>query len=88
MKEKTVKIRILKCYTIRVAQSVHLPAMGWNVRGSNSGRARFSAPSPIDPRAYPTSFTMDNGSFPGVNWPKRGAGHPPHLALGLKEEYD
>ena len=88
MGKKTVKSRTLKCYTMRVAQSVYLLATGWNVRGSNSGRARFSEPIPIGPGAYPASFTTGNGSFPGVKWPERGAGHPPHLALRLKEEYD
>jgi len=85
---KTVKSRILKCYTLRVAQSVYLFAMGWNVRGSNFGRAIFSEPSPIGPGAYPAFFTMRNGSFSGVKWPECGAGQPSHVALRLNEEYD
>ena len=39
--------------------------MGWTVRGSNPAAARFSARQ-TGPVAYPASFTMDTGSFPGV----------------------
>jgi len=54
---------------IHVAQSVCLLAMGWTVWESNSGRVGFSAHSWTGPGAYPASFTMGNGPFPGVKWP-------------------
>ena len=38
--------------------------------------ARFSAPVQTGPGAHPASCTMGTGSFPGVKWPGRGAGHP------------
>ena len=42
--------------------------------------ARFSTPVQTDPGAYPASYTMGAGSFPGVKWPWCGVDHPPHLA--------
>ena len=39
--------------------------------------ARFSAPVQTGPGAYPASYTMGTGSFPGVKRPGRGADHPP-----------
>ena len=39
---------------------------GWMVRGSNTGRARFSAPVQTGPEAHPAYCTMGPGSFPGV----------------------
>ena len=41
------------------------------------GGARFSAPVQTGPGAYPASYTMGTGSFPGVKRPGRGADHPP-----------
>jgi len=38
--------------------------------------ARFSAPVQNGPGAYPSSYTMGTGSFPGVMWPGRGVNHP------------
>jgi hypothetical protein len=35
-------------------------------------RASLSAPVKMGPRAYPTSYTMGTGSFPGVKRPGRG----------------
>jgi len=43
--------------------------------------ARFSAPFQIYPGAYPASYTMGTGFFPGVKQPGRDVDHPPHLAL-------
>jgi len=48
---------------------------------------RFSTPVQTGPGAHPVSFTMSNGSFPGVKRPGRGVDHPPHLAPRLKKEY-
>ena len=42
--------------------------------------ARFSVPVQTGPGAYPASYTMRTGSFPGVKRPGRGADHPPHLS--------
>ena len=60
-----------------IAQSVQRLAVGWTVRGSNPGGARFSAPVQTGPGAYPASCTMGTGSFPGVKRPVRGADHQP-----------
>jgi len=48
--------------------------------------ARFSAPVQTGPGAYPASYTMGTGSFPGLKRPGRGVDHPPHLAPRLKKE--
>jgi len=44
--------------------------------------ARFSAPVQIGPGAYPASYIMSSGYFPGVKRPGRGIKHPlptPHV---------
>ena len=48
--------------------------------GSNPGGERFSAPVQTVPVAYPASYTMGTGSFPGVKQPGRGVDHPPSSA--------
>jgi len=48
--------------------------------------ASFSAPVQTDSEAHPASYTRDTGSFPGVNRPRCGVEHPPHLAPMLKKE--
>jgi hypothetical protein len=48
--------------------------------------ARLSTPVQTGPGAYPASYTMGTGPFPGVKWPGRGVDHPPHLTLRLKKE--
>ena len=64
---------------------------GWLRRYSDSLRAglsgdripmgaSFSAPVQTGPEAYPVSYTMGTGSFPGVKRPGRGADNPPHLS--------
>ena len=51
--------------------------------------ARFSAHVQSGPGAYPDSYTMGTGSFPGLKWPGRGADYPPpskcrdHERVGL-----
>ena len=47
---------------------------------------RFSAPVQTVPLAYPTSYTMGTGSFPGVKQPDRGVDRPRHLVPKLKNE--
>jgi len=54
--------------------------MGWKVRGSNPGGARFSAPFQTGPEAHPASSTMGIGSFPGVRC-CRGVKLTPHPLL-------
>ena len=49
--------------------------------------ARLSAPVQTDPGAYPASYVMGTGSFPGVKQPGRGVDHPTQLALRLRKEY-
>ena len=48
--------------------------------------ARFSASVQTYPGAYPASYTMGTGSFPGVKRPGFGADHSPHLAPRLNKE--
>jgi hypothetical protein len=52
--------------------------MGWMVRGSNPGRARFSAPVQTGPGAHPASCTMGTRSFLGVKsgWAVTLTPHP------------
>jgi hypothetical protein len=58
-----------------IAQSVQRLAIGWTVRGSNPGGARFSATVQTGPWAHPASFTMGTGSLSrgqsgrGWRWP-------------------
>jgi len=58
--------------------------MGWKVRGSNSGEARFSATA----GAHPASYTMGTGSFPGIKRPRRGVEHPPTSSADVKERVE
>jgi len=60
--------------------------MGWTVRGQNPVEARFSAPVQTGLGAYPASYTIGTGSFPGEKRLGRGVDHLPHLALRLKKE--
>jgi hypothetical protein len=48
--------------------------------------ARFSAPVQTGPGAYPASYTMGTGSFPGVKRPGVALNTHPHLAPRLKKE--
>jgi hypothetical protein len=48
--------------------------------------AKFSAPIHTGSEAYPASYTMGTGSFPGLKRPGRGLDHPPYLGPRLKEE--
>jgi len=48
--------------------------------------ARFSAPVQTDPGAQPVSYTMGNGTFPGVKMAGRGVDHPPHSTPRLRKE--
>jgi hypothetical protein len=47
--------------------------------------ARFSVPVQTGPEAYPASYTMDTGSFPGEKRPGCGFNHPPHLAPRVRK---
>ena len=50
--------------------------------------ARFSAPVQTGPGAYPVSYTMGTGSFPGVKRPGRGVDHPPTSSAEVKERVE
>jgi len=50
--------------------------------------ARFSAPVQTGPGAYPASYTMGTGSFPGVKWPGHGVDHPPPSSAEVKERVE
>ena len=54
--------------------------MGWTVRGSNPGGARFSAPIQTGSGAHPAFCTIGTGSFPGVK-SGRGVTLTPHPLL-------
>ena len=47
--------------------------------------ARFSAPVQIAPGAYPPSYTVGTGSFPGVKRPGHGIDLPPRSSSEVKE---
>jgi len=60
--------------------------MGWMVQGSNPGDgARFSAPTHTGHGAHSTSCMMGTGSFPTVQWPGHGTGHPTPSNAKVKE---
>jgi hypothetical protein len=60
-------------------------ATGWNVRGSNPGGARFSAPVQICLKAHPAFCTLGIGSIPIVKRSGRGAGHSSHVGTWWPE---
>jgi len=45
--------------------------------------ASFSTPVQTGPGFHPASHTTGTDSFPAVKRPRRGVGHPPHLASRL-----
>jgi hypothetical protein len=76
--------------TTRVTKCEHSASLQYGInmsyvtymRAGRSGdripvRARFFASVQTGPEAYPASYTMGTGSFPGVKRPGRGADHPP-----------
>jgi hypothetical protein len=48
--------------------------------------ARFLAHVQTAPGAHPASCTMGTGTFPRVEWPGRGADHPPPSSAEVKKE--
>jgi len=50
--------------------------------------ARFSASLQTGPGAQPASYTMGNGSFPGVKQPVNGIDHPPPYSAKVKERIE
>ena len=47
--------------------------------------AIFSTPVQICSEAYPASYTMVTGSFPGIKRPGRGVDYPPISSAEVKE---
>jgi len=50
--------------------------------------ARFSAPTQTGPEAYPASYTMGTGSFPGVKRTGHGVDHLPPSSAEVKERVE
>jgi hypothetical protein len=50
--------------------------------------ARFSAPVQTGRGAYPASYEMGTGSFPGVKRPGRHVDHPPPSSAEVKERVE
>jgi hypothetical protein len=50
--------------------------------------AGFSAPVQTGPRAHPASYTMGNGSFPGVKRSGRGVDHPLPSSAEVKKRVE
>jgi hypothetical protein len=50
--------------------------------------ARFSAPVQTGPGAHPASYTMGDGSFPGVKRPGRGVDPPPLSSTEVNERVE
>jgi hypothetical protein len=69
-----------------ITQSVQRLVTDWTLRGLNHGGARFFAPVHTGPGAYPASYTMGSGSFPGVKRLGRGVNQPLNLAPMFKKE--
>jgi hypothetical protein len=69
----------------RYSDSLRARRAGHQIPVRRGEGARFSAPVQTGPGAHPTSYTMGNGSFPGVGngsfpgvkWPRRDVDHPP-----------
>jgi hypothetical protein len=78
-----LKVGISRNERAGVAQSVSRLATGWTVRGSNPGRARFSAPVQTG-GANLTSSTVGTGSFPGLKRPVLGVDLPPPSSAAVK----
>ena len=49
---------------------------------------RFSVPIQTGSGAHPTSYTMGNGSVPGVKRPGRGVDHPPPSSAEVKQKVE
>jgi hypothetical protein len=49
---------------------------------------RFSAPVQTGSGAHPSSYTIGNGSFPGVKGPERDVDHPPPSSVQVKERVE
>jgi len=57
--------------------------LGGPVNESRWG-TRFSESVQTGPGAHPASYTMGNGSFPGLKRPGRGVDHPPSSCAEIK----
>jgi len=50
--------------------------------------ARFYSSVKAGPGDHPTSYTMRNGSFPGVKRPGRGVDNPPQPSAEVEERVE
>ena len=62
--------------------------MGWTVRGSNVGGARFSARVQSSPGAHPSSYAVGAGSFQDAKQSGRGVDHTPPYSAEVKERVE
>ena len=62
--------------------------MGWTIRGSNPGVARFSATVQTGPGAYTASCTMVSLFLLGVKRPGRNVDHLPPSSAEVKERVE
>ena len=87
-----IYIYIYICVCVSVWAGIVQPVVK-SLRGRRSGDrnpvgARFSAPVQNGPGAYPASYKLGTGSFPGVNRPLHDVDHPPPSSAEVKESVD
>jgi hypothetical protein len=63
-----------------------MASVGWTVRVSNPGGARFFTHIQTSPGAHAASCTMGAWSLLGVKQPGRGADHPPPPSVEVENE--
>jgi len=62
--------------------------MGWTIRGSNPGGARFSAPLQTGSEVHPASYAMGTGFFPEKKRPRRNVNSPLPSSADVKERVE
>jgi hypothetical protein len=68
--------------------SVNIWTLGLYIFPYGTYSIQFFAYVQTGPGAYPASYTMGTGSFPGVKRPGRGADHPPPSSAEVKERVE
>ena len=89
-------VRLLKTCLKETVRVGMFPINGLDSDSLGAGRsedripvgARFSAPVQTGPGAYPASYTMGTGSFPGVTRLGRGVDHPTPSSTEVKERLE